>query len=573
MSLAVYAVTVLAFAMTGTIFDALFLTALLNLAYPATLATLEFFVGLVLPGFTVDIQPALDRYLLLSPIGRFFTVVYRDLDLLDLFWWLLVIAAMILGILLIYKQRKSERAGNPFTYHMPFLINRFLACLVVGLYFGYLFYQFRAGNLMFAIGVLIGSFTTHLVIEVILSRGFGAFKHSLVSYAVYLACFIAGCAMIMSGFFGFDYRLPDPDKMVRAELTTDDLLPVYQSGGQAVYPIFEEEQNLLLIRQLHEHYLTELPKLAPKPYTLSTINKLTGSMAAYDSSYAAETKDGAFLENSYRTTCRVAYYLSSGQKMVRTIYLDFSREPYAGIMKQLKASDEYKLQRYAGFLQPADQLKSVELFDKTGQTLLTLTTQNPQSLERLTGLQTAIKADLAAGADNQTDQPVIGCFIQDGNHNSPLYLTEAFGQTITALKTLGLSTDFSQLAARYSTVYLVADPADLSAAKDLYAMGGDSESFYPAQYQPYGDLGSPYLTKNDLFTKINDSATIASLYQLGEIGWSGETDGYIMLFAVNGQVQADGSANSPLPMLYLPKDKMPESLKQQLKLAGLSIHD
>ncbi|MEA4887868.1 MAG: hypothetical protein VB070_00165 [Clostridiaceae bacterium] len=573
MSLAVYAVSVLAFVMTGTIFDALFLTALLNLAYPATLATLEFFIGLVLPGFTIDMQPALDRYLLLSPVGRFFTVVYRGLNLLDLLWWVLVIAAMIFGILIIYKQRKSERAGNPFTYHMPFLINRFLACLVIGLYFGYLFYQFKAGNLMFAIGVLIGSFTTHLVIEVILSRGFGAFKRSLVSYAVYLACFIAGCAMIMSGFFGFDYRLPDQDKIVRAELTTNDLLPIYQSGDQSIYPVFEDEQNLLLIRQLHEHYLAELPKLAPKPYTLSTLNKLTGNMSEYESSDAAGAADGTTGGSRSRTSCRVAYYLVSGQKMVRTIYIDFAQEPYAGLLKQLQASNEYKLQRYAGFLQPVGQLKSVELFDKTGQTLLTLTTQTSQSLERLAELQTAVKADLAAGADSQAGRLVIGCFIQDGNYNSPLYLTEAFGRTLATLRAMGLSTDFSQLAARYSAAYVVADPADMSAAKDLYSMGGDAESFYPAQYQPYGDLGAPYLNNEDLFVKISDPALIAELYQLGEIGWSGETDGCMVLFAVNGQVQNDGSANSPLPMLYLPESKISENLKQQLELAGLSIHD
>ena len=557
MTLAAYAVSVLAFIVTGTVFDALFLIMLLNAAYPATLATVEFFTSLVLPGFTLNTDNMFDRYMLLAPFARLTTVIFVPFDLFGALWWIGLTGLLGIGGFLVYRRRKSELAGTPFAYRTPFLITRFLVCLVIGLFFGYLFHQFQPGLLIYGLGVLTGSFAAHLVIEVILSRGFGAFKRSLPSYGAYLAVFAAGSLIISTGFFGFDYRMPAGEQITRVELTTNELQPRYQSVGQPVYPSFQEPENVALILRIHELYLADLRQLAPKPYTFATLERLQG----YGPAIAERFQTGDEGPVS-RIPCRIAYSLRSGGQMVRTVYIDFSQDPYAGLIRQLKDTAEYKMQKYVEFLQPVTADSALYLLDKTGQVLFSL--DGRQSKDRLEKLQEAIRTDLDAGADMAAGQAGIGYLTNYGT--ASLELTGAFTHVLAVMDEFNLSYDVVSVARRYAAAYIGLKADRLGIAQEMNKMSGDETMrYYPIQYYPDGNPYAPLLSDQQSFIRVTDPALIEQLYLAGETGWPDLDDGYLVLFAVAGQVTGDGYANTPLPALHLAADQVPAELAALLK--------
>lgn len=565
MSLAVYAASVLAFLLTGTIFDALFLILLLNAAYPATLLTIDYFASLVLPGYNMGNLANLDRYLLLTPIGQFYTAVIQPLDWIQVLWWAFLVIVMAGGAWLLYRRRPSELAGKPFAYRTPFLVIRFLASVVVGLFFGYLFHRFQPGLLPYGCGVLIGSFTIHLVIEVILSRGFGAFRRSLPSYGVFIVLFGIGCAVVATGFFGYDDRLPNPDQIVSVELTTNELGSIYQSNGRVVYPTFQEAQNVLLIRALHESYLQTLHTAVSKPYTLSTAEKLQS--LAYGNQ--AETASGDIRspeEVSYDTgaaVCRISYHLASGRQLTRTYTIIFSQEPFAGLISKLKSTAEYNLQKYAVFFQPAARIPNLSLTEKTGQPVFTLT--NPQDLAEMERLQDALRADLTQGAAENTDAQFIGDLaVSDGAYQT-IRLNNGYAATLTVLTELKLINNLAAISDRFEVAYIARDPRQFDLRMEMQKMSGDSAYGYTPQYYPDAGPQSPRLNSSADFLTVRDPAVIKAFYQAGNRDWPAAEDGYLVLLAVRGQVQDDGLTNGPLPALYVPASALPADLLSQLK--------
>ena len=142
-SLALYSVSVLSFMLTGTVFDAVFLMLIFNIAGPATQYTIDYFVSKVLPGFALvnfSSLVNLDRYLLLTPLGELLKVAFQPMKLFEVIWWIALILVMIGGSLLLYQKRKSEIAGQPLAYRLPFLIARLLICIDIGLLFGNLLF-------------------------------------------------------------------------------------------------------------------------------------------------------------------------------------------------------------------------------------------------------------------------------------------------------------------------------------------------------------------------------------------------------------------------------------------------
>lgn len=572
MSLAVYAVSVLAFTLTGTIFDALFLIVLLNAAYPATLATIEFFMTLTLPGYAVEMSAIQDRYLLVAPIARFFALGYLHFDLLETLWWLLLTAIMAGGAALYFRHRKSEMAGIPFACKAPFLITRFLATLVVGMFFGYLFYQIRGTLGLYAVGVLIGSITTHLVIEVILSRGFRSFGRSLVSYGLYLLVFTIGCAIVVFGFFGYDYRLPAQTRIVSIELSNEDLRPAYEADGSMQYPVFQDPENIDLIFAMHQAWIDQLKQLAPRPYSLTTTQNLERGAGTIPLDVAQVDENGNMVYG-YRPASRIAYTLSNGTIMVRRVYIDYQEEPYTALVKRLEQTDEYTVQKYVSLFQPAVMIGQFSIADKLGQNYFSLNGQDENDRARIVRLQEALKADILAGKVEMADAAFLGTLVINGNAyyatDSQIVLTDAFTQTIAAMADLNLAIDPSAMSGRFDAVYIGINSNQLSAAMEMNSIHQKAawDGYYLVQYYPYGELGSPALTDPTQFIKVDDRALIDQLYQSGVSSWPDLNSGYLLAFATPGQVDARGMTTSgPLPVLHLPAEQVPAELAGQLGL-------
>ena len=569
MSLAVYSVTCLAFILTGTFFDALFLLLLFNVAFPVTLYAIEFFTSKVLPGFSMrslDFADGLNRYLLLSPLGQLFNSVFWTMSLLQIICWGIAVIIIVIGSFIIYKKRKSELAGMPFAYRTPFVITRFLACVAAGLLFGYIIYDTTPYLISFIIGALIGSAASHLIIEAILSRGFSGFRRSLISYGIFIVIFTIGCLSVATGLFGFDTRVPVSSNVAQARLSYFNVNISSESPNNRGLT-FTKPEDIAVIIELQKTWLTQMPTLVSKPYTFLTNDNLG-------------RKDAI---GRYRDQYQITYTMKSGLTMVRTIYLDFNSEPYSSIFKNLKNSVDYKHQHYANiFGLDGGVLDRIDVQYKTGQYAFTVTKEANQEL--LTAIQNALQEDLLNNADTKPNGKLLATLSIQTNYfnqtdpnayqttTDPYFqLTDAFTQTIKVLNDNKVLANQNEYIDKYVSAYITVSPAKSSMLHDtLIQLTFQKGAVYlPSSFKDADPNGNerfaPLMNDPNSFIMTGQVDLIKQLYDAGQNLDMFLSDGYLVLLATDGQVQDDGYTSGGLPVLFLPKDKVPAELAALLQ--------
>lgn len=551
MSLAFYAVCCLSFVLTGTFLDAMFMLLLLNIAGPATIYTVETFVSMTLPGFTMTSGSILSQLFLFSPLGMLFVSLLSPMDLFHILWWVMLIVLMTLGSLLVYQRRRSELAGKPFAYRLPFTVLRFLACIIIGLIFGYLFERQYRSLTTFILGALIGSLVTHVLIEAILSRGFSGLRKSIKSYLLFIVIFSISCLMVSTGFFGFDTRMPAVDQIERVELIGVGFGPTHFADGTMSYPSFSEPANQALVLEIHQNWLKEMQLEITKPYTFNTQESLRAS-----------------LNGIWTSQFTISYKLKSGLEMIRTIYPDFSKEPYASLLKELRYSREYSLHKYAFFLRSNNTLLNLVMKTKAGQPVFDLS--SIQDNDRLDKIKTALQKDLLANADNINNSQTLGylnvhagyeggSFSYSTNQTS-IQLTEAYSNTITVLNEYNLLKDLNTLNEQISSAYLAVDLAKSDYLSSIYQSNPNEDYIFSFTYITDGTKFEPYLNDEEVFLKIDNVDMVRTLYNSAKNTWASNQKGYFLLLAKDGQVLADGQTYSELPVLFVPADQMPSEV-------------
>jgi hypothetical protein len=566
-SLALYAVAVLAFVLTGTLFDAMFLLLMLNVVWPGTLLTIDTFVSMILPGFSMGNFASLvdvDRYLLLAPAGELLKVCYQPMRLFEVFWWIALTLVMILGSMLVYRRRPSEFAGRPLVYRLPFLIVRFMVTLVAGLIFGYLYYETYANLAAFIFSAAVGSLATHTLIEVILSRGFRNFRRSLISYGVFIILFAAGCVVVATGFFGFDTRLPAIDKIIEVRLTSRSDLVIFNRYGSYDGFTYSDPENIAALLEMNENWLDKMQTLVRKPYSLKTNDWLDNYDNGKDSGPSSEPS-------------RIVYKMASGFERVRTVYFNFNEEPYASLYNQIRKTEEYKRQYYRYFFEPDSVLSEICLDDKDGQSVLSMTQAKDEQV--LAKILTALREDLLQDADGQSGGRFLGYleitvfFDFTGpvdnqgytSHKRTFQLTDAFCHTMAVLEEHHLLDNLGAHVDSYIAAYMTSSNGE--AGSLLYRLiknpsRGYGPYFYPGQQ--FADVNLPLLNDSQFFLKIEDPDVIRSLYLRGQDVETTQDGGYLVILATAGQVKTDGTATSDLLALYLPGDHVAEALAKRM---------
>jgi len=564
MSLALYAVSVLSFVLSGKLFDAMFLLLMFNIAYPGVLYAIDSVVERILPGFamTNSVNIAhIDRYLLLSPIGGLLKTAFQPLSAFNVLWWLALILAMSIGSLLIYQRRPSELASRALAYKFPFLMIRFLACLAAGLIFGYLYYDLYATLLAFIFSAAVGSLITHTLIEAVLSRSFRNYRRSLKSYGVFILVFAMGCLIVATGLFGYDTRLPAKDRIVQARLALKTDYFFFFANSSDSELVFSDPENLARLREMNQAWLNEMQTQAARPYTLNT-NSLLGQYAS-DAGYSAY---------------RITYVLPSGWKFVRTVYFNFSEEPYASLYRQIRASEEYKRQQYKYLFQADSELKAIILTSKTGLNIPIPIERTDQ--ERLAKILAALQQDLLENAEGQPDSKLL-CYLDAivsfgyegpiGNQGftqttQHIALTDAYVNTVALFEEYGFLSDLDADINQFVTAYITSSDSEDKKLSLLeralrYSQG---PYCYPVNANSQRDGDWPLLNDEEIFTQVEDPDLVRYLYMSGQDVANAENGGYFVVLAAAGQVGADGINNTSLPILYLPADQVPEELANLL---------
>ncbi len=288
---ATFSFTVLMAVCSGTTMDMVISAIVINLAYPILILLCQVTASSVLPGlnltdnlmnvytfafapFAAAFMPFLPNSYSGSTMGSPFTV-----------WWILLTIVLFAACIALYRKRKSESAENNFAFPLPKIIIRFTATAAVGLGLGFLFISMTANNnqFYFFLGVFLGSLITHIIADVIYSRGFKGLKKSFVYYGAFAALFLIAYLPLSFGFFGYDTRIPATSDVASVSFnsnyasdnyytTYNGTAKVLDEKGNAIATIegkLTSSENIEKIRTFHQ-IITDAYKQKSYPYRINT---------------------------------------------------------------------------------------------------------------------------------------------------------------------------------------------------------------------------------------------------------------------------------------------------------------
>ncbi len=234
----------------GTSFGACLYCILLDAGYILSVTILYFSLDGFLPGYTSgDVSFLL--LTLFSPMSRmFFTSVPQLMletsGMLTLnFDWLIhlgVTALLLLLTYFLYQKRKSESAGSSFAFAIPKHITRFIVTTGSAMFFAFIFYSVNPNPFQIFFGAFLGGALTHVVLELIFSKGFGSLLKSIPAFLIFCAVFTAGYFLIATGWFGYDVWMPKAADVASVQVDFEGEYYQYFEGEYYQYNEYEEEE-------------------------------------------------------------------------------------------------------------------------------------------------------------------------------------------------------------------------------------------------------------------------------------------------------------------------------------------
>ena len=226
-----YAFTVFIAVCSGTTFNAIISAVAIGIAYPIFMYLLIIMVNSLLPGFTLEgfttILTAGSPYMA-SFVPVFFIAytsqgITMSADMIAFFvWWACITVVMIAASWLLYRARKSENAEGRKAYPVPQIIIRTVVSGAVGIGLGYILHATLGGTVAFFAGVVIGAVIAHIIIEVLYARGFRTLLKSLPYLAGFLVLFGIYYAILATGCFGYDTKVPLANQVESVDLDLDN---------------------------------------------------------------------------------------------------------------------------------------------------------------------------------------------------------------------------------------------------------------------------------------------------------------------------------------------------------------
>ena len=217
---------------SGTTFDMVISTVVINITYPLLIILSLVTAQRILPGMPLNISLGSVSTTALAPFVAAFVPVLPESAFSGLatpgvgflLWWIFLTAALIAGAVYLYNNRKSECAESHFAFPLPKIFIRFIATGAAGLAFALVFLMVLDNDFSFFIGLLTGSLAAHIVAEAVYGRGFKGLKKSFAYYGVFLAAFAVFYGVLATGLFGYDTRVPAASEVTSVEVNTGGLL-------------------------------------------------------------------------------------------------------------------------------------------------------------------------------------------------------------------------------------------------------------------------------------------------------------------------------------------------------------
>lgn len=302
----------------GTIVDALISVLGITVSVPLTIFFCQLYMYGTLPGFVLSSAYQGAEYFFFSPFLSAFYMASSNYTLL--WWWILFVPLTMAAALGVYRLRKSEAAETSFAFPLPKILIRFFVTCAGGMIFGVMAQILSDSG--FYLWFVIGSFCSHLILEVIYDRGFKGFAKSLIAYGAFagIACLFFG--IVAAGFFGFDTRVPTADTIEWVEYELSDgyetsdnpgvylySLPVQdqKKNESTILPFTNDAETIQSIQQAHTAAVQEY-SLQQKPYWFHSSSSREFYAFGYNGAYSGNSrvhlryhlKDGTVLERTYQ---------------------------------------------------------------------------------------------------------------------------------------------------------------------------------------------------------------------------------------------------------------------------------
>ncbi len=277
----------------------------------------------------------------------------------------LILVPLVSGIILavfgkhLYRQRKSEAAGQSFAYQPLFFVGAVMAALSAGI--GFLTFSSSMGSInvgMVLVANLIG-ILAYAILDTIRNRGF----RKVWRTAVTALCIAAGASGIMmltafTGAFGYENRIPALEQISQVQISlplslSDDNSYSYSSTGKIT---LETPESIALVLAFHQAMVDEKKPIRQyqvgEPGRYVTIDRNDTKMLKLIGKYDRYSfDDGRYAQSEYGRggSVRLTYHLKDGSTLARY----YSNYPFVLTkpLSRLLQTEEFRSKYYDGLLQ------------------------------------------------------------------------------------------------------------------------------------------------------------------------------------------------------------------------------
>ena len=539
--LAVYTIAVFIAAATGTYFNALLYNLTLHLMPILLYLEMAELLSATLLGFSPSAMlRAYDLMSSLSPFGMLLTRLGQSTNRMiynpwiPALVWLFLIAFFLICAHNRFRWRRPELAGHARTGGVLPTLCKWGVSIAIGLAFGFYFINTTQNGLLSYLGIFLGSSVSHLVMDVLGAQGFKDLHRSVKSYVILAACFVVVLAVLRTGGFGFESRLPEAEDILQVEI---DYTGTQAHLTDAETVTLSDPADIAQLLTFHHSLIDTLLPLRRQVSFVSTL----GDLESFRTDAAA----------LYPT---ITYRLQNGHLLERSYPVGVPRA-LVSQLAVLETSESFKRQTYPAFQIQPEQVNGVrvrgrfEMEEKESYHFL------PE--EDYAALLSAMQADILAADYEEIFAPanppvlLISFWYLDAEgeqHRVESEVYSSWHNTLACLNSLELAKTESGDPSSYIGAFLLETESD--------------DSYYHFRYRSH--YFDPALTEGgalDRYPLITDPEEIGALMDTAYVSYGAEEPVYRLLLL--RAVDAEGGS-SWYDIYYIPKDQLPDGFDDRI---------
>ena len=299
----------------GTTIDVIICYGAINVCYPIAVFLCSYYPGEILPGVGQKDLPS-SLYTLLCPIMAFFTSAFGDGLALHTIWWIGFIIVVTIVCYHLCKKRKAETAQNGFAFAIVEIIIKFLTCFTCGLAIGFIMSQLGniyssvlASYIWLVVGIIIGIFTSNILLHLAFHRGLSMFKSSLVESLVVFATTGIFIVIIATGGLGYDTTIPKESEVESVIVKEADREYFIINGKDIVNSYQGDAKRIKKTLELHKEIINKCK--AKKHHGFYALTRQS------DDDYGSVSDEDEYENTISSTGIIIKYKLKSGKIITR----------------------------------------------------------------------------------------------------------------------------------------------------------------------------------------------------------------------------------------------------------------